>query len=69
MDKETKIVLAIRDEEALYLFKREFDGFTTVEFVVGWVIGNPAIGDYVDGWSNGKYFRTLEDAFSYFKRN
>ena len=69
MDKETKIVLAIMDEKALYLFKREFDGFTTVEFVVGWVIGNPAIGDYVDGWSNGHYFRTLEDAFSYLKRN
>ena len=69
MDKETKIVLAIRDEEALYLFKRETDDFTTVEFVVGWVIGNPAIGDYVDGWSNGHYFRTLEDAFSYLKRN
>ena len=69
MDKETKIVLAIRDEKALYLFKREFDGFTTVEFVVGWVIGNPAIGDYVGGWSNGHYFRTLEDAFSYLKIN
>ena len=69
MDKETKIVLAIRDEKALYLFKREFEGFTTVEFVVGWVIGNPAIGDYVDGWSNGQYFRTLEDAFSYLKIN
>ena len=69
MDKETKIVLAIRDEEAPYLFKRETDDFTIVEFVVGWVIGNPAIGDYVDGWSNGHYFRTLEDAFSYLKRN
>ena len=69
MDKETKIVLAIRDEEALYLFKREFGNFTTVEFVVGLVIGNPAIGDFVDGWSNGHYFRTLEEAFSYLKRN
>lgn len=67
MDKETKIVLAVRDEEALYLFKREFDGFTTVEFVVGWIIGNPAIGDYVEGWSNGQYFRTLEEALGYLK--
>ena len=67
MDKETKIVLAVRDEKALYLFKREFDGFTTVEFVVGWIIGNPAIGDYVDGWSNGQYFRTLEEALGYLK--
>ena len=69
MDKETKIVLTIRDEKALYLFKREFEGFTTVEFVVGWVIGNPAIGDSVDGWSNGQYFRTLEEALSYLKIN
>ena len=69
MDKETKIVLAVRDEEALYLFKREFGDFTTVEFVVGWVIGNPANGDFVDGWSNGQYFRTLEEAFNYLKRN
>ena len=69
MDKETKIVLAVRDEEALYLFKREFGDFTTVEFVVGCVIGNPAIGDFVDGWSNGQYFRTLEEAFNYLKRN
>ena len=67
MDKETKIVLAVRGEKALYLFKREFDGFTTVEFVVGWIIGNPAIGDYVDSWSNGQYFRTLEDALDYLK--
>ena len=67
MDKETKIVLAIRDEKALYFFKRESDDFTTVEFVVGWIIGNPAIGDYVDGWSDGQYFRTLEDALGYLK--
>lgn len=67
MDKETKIVLAVRGEKALYLFKREFDGFTTVEFVVGWIIGNPAIGDCVSGWSNGQYFRTLEDALDYLK--
>ena len=69
MDKETKIVLAIEGEKALYLFKREFDDFTTVEFVVGWIIGNPAIGDFVDGWSDGQYFRTLEEAFNYLKRN
>ena len=67
MDKETKIVLAIEGERALYLFKRESDDFTTVEFVVGWIIGNPAIGDYVDGWSDGQYFRTLEDALGYLK--
>ena len=69
MDKETKIVLAIEDEKALYLFKRETDDFTTVEFVVGWIEGNSAIGDYVSGWSNGQYFRTLEEALSYLKRN
>lgn len=36
MNKETKIVLAIKGEKALYLFKREYDDFTEVKFVVGW---------------------------------
>lgn len=67
MDKETKIVLAIKGERALYLFKREFEDFTEVKFVVGWMEGNPAIGDYVDGWSNGQYFKTLEEAAGYLK--
>ena len=65
MNKEIKIVLAIKGEKALYLFKREYDDFTEVEFVVGWVIGKPAIGDFVSGWASGKYFRTLEDALGY----
>ena len=65
MEKETKIVLAIKGERALYFFKREYDDFTEVEFVVGWVIDKPAIGDFVDGWASGKYFRTLEDALGY----
>ena len=67
MDKETKIVLAIKGERAVYLFKREFEDFTEVKFVVGWMEGNPAIGDFVDGWSNGQYFRTLEEAAGYLK--
>lgn len=67
MNKEIKIVLAIKGEKALYLFKREHDDFTEVEFVVGWVIGKPAIGDSVSGWASGKYFRTLEDALDYLK--
>ena len=67
MEKETKIVLAIKGERALYLFKREYDDFTEVEFVVGWVIGKPAIGDFVSGWASGKYFGTLEDALDYLK--
>ena len=67
MDKETKIVLAIKGERALYLFKREFEDFTEVKFVVGWMEGNPAIGDYVNGWSNGQYFKTLEEAAGYLK--
>ena len=67
MNKEIKIVLAIKGEKALYLFKREYDDFTEVKFVVGWVIGKPAIGDFVDGWASGKYFVTLEDAFNYLK--
>ena len=65
MNKEIKIVLAIKGERAVYLFKREYDDFTEVEFVVGWVIGKPAIGDSVSGWASGKYFRTLEDALGY----
>ena len=65
MEKETKIVLAIKGEKALYLFKRERDDFTEVEFVVGWVIGKPTVGDFVSGWASGKYFGTLEDALDY----
>ena len=67
MNKEMKIVLAIKGERALYLFKREHDDFTEVEFVVGWTEGNPVVGDFVDGWASGKYFRTLEDALGYLK--
>ena len=67
MNKEIKIVLAIKGERALYLFKRECDDFTEVEFVVGWTEGNPVVGDFVDGWASGKYFRTLEDALDYLK--
>ena len=67
MNKEIKIVLAIKGEKALYLFKREYEDFTEVKFVVGWVIGKPAIGDFVDGWASGKYFRTLEEALDYLK--
>ena len=67
MNKEMKIVLAIKGKRALYLFKREYDDFAEVEFVVGWVIGNHAIGDSVSGWASGKYFGTLEDALDYLK--
>ena len=67
MNKEIKIVLVIKGERALYLFKREYEDFTKVEFVVGWVIGKPAIGDSVSGWASGKYFGTLEDALDYLK--
>ena len=65
MNKEIKIVLAIKGEKAVYLFKREYEDFTEVEFVVGWIEGNPVVGDFVDGWASGKYFRTLEDALGY----
>lgn len=67
MDKETKIVLAIKGERAVYFFKRESEDFTEVKFVIGWVIGKPAIGDSVSGWASGKYFGTLEDALDYLK--
>ena len=65
MEKEIKIGLVIKGERALYFFKREYDDFTEVEFVVGWTEGNPVVGDFVDGWASGKYFRTLEDALEY----
>ena len=65
MEKETKIVLAIKGERAVYLFKREYDDFTEVKFVVGWTEGNPVVGDFVSGWASGKYFGTLEDALGY----
>ena len=65
MNKEIKIVLAVKGERAVYLFKREYEDFTEVEFVVGWTEGNPVVGDFVDGWASGKYFRTLEDALGY----
>ena len=67
MEKETKIVLAIKGERAVYLFKREYEDFTEVEFVVGWTEGNPIVGDFVSGWASGKYFGTLEDALDYLK--
>ena len=67
MNKEIKIVLAIKGEKALYLFKRERDDFTEVEFVVGWTEGNPVVGDFVDGWASGKYFGTLEEALNCLK--
>lgn len=67
MNKEIKIVLAIKGEKALYLFKRELEDFAEVKFVVGWMEGNPAIGDSVSGWASGKYFGTLEDALDYLK--
>ena len=67
MNKEIKVVLAIKGERALYLFKREYEDFTEVEFVVGWTEGNPVVGDFVDGWASGKYFRTLEEALDYLK--
>ena len=67
MNNEIKIVLAVKGEKALYLFKREYEDFTEVEFVVGWAIGKPAIGNFVSGWANGKYFGTLEDALDYLK--
>ena len=69
MEKETKIVLAIKGERAWYLFKREYDDFTEVKFVVGWTEGNPVVGDFISGWASGNYFRTLEDALDYLNKS
>ena len=62
---ETKIVLAVNGQRALYLFTREYDDYKQVEFVVAYW-GKPVnIGDYVDGWTSGHYFYKLEDAVEY----
>ena len=69
MEKEEKIVLAIKEDKALYLFRQEFNKATKVEFVVGYVVGKPVVGDYVDGWTSGHYFKTLEGAIEYLNKN
>lgn len=69
MNKEIKIVLVIKGERAVYFFKRELKDFTEVKFVVGWVNGNPAVGDFVSGWAGGHYFETLEDALDYLNKS
>ena len=60
---EEKIVLATKGESALYLFRRD----KQVEFVVAFTDGPVKVGDYVEGWTSGHYFWTLEDAVEYFK--
>ena len=69
MEKEEKIVLVIKEDKALYLFRREINNLTIVEFVVGYVVGKPVVGEYVDGWASGHYFKTLEDAIKYLNKN
>lgn len=63
MEKETKIVLAVKGESALYLYQ----SYDKTEFVVAYTNGPVKIGDYVESWSCGNYFWTLEDAVDYFK--
>ena len=62
--KEEKIVLAVKKQRALYLFRRG----TQVEFVVAFKDGECEVGDYVEAWGNGKYFFNLEDAVDFFKK-
>ena len=61
--EETKIVLAVKGESALYLFKRN----DQAEFVVAYKNGDCGVGDYVEGWTSGHYFYKLEDAVEYLK--
>lgn len=61
---EEKIVLATKRDTALYLFKR--DG--QAEFVVAYKNGNCGVGDYVEGWTSGHYFYTLEAAVEYYNK-
>lgn len=63
MEKETKIVLAVKGESALYLFQQ----YDKTEFVVAYTNGPVKIGDYVESWSSGHYFYNLEDAVEYLK--
>lgn len=62
-EKESKIVLAVKNDSALYLFQHN----NTTEFVVAYTNGSVKIGDYVEGWTSGHYFRSLEDAAAYLK--
>lgn len=61
---EEKIVLAVKGDSALYLFRRNGQA----EFVVAYRNGPCGIGDYVDGWTSGHYFYKLEDAVEYFNK-
>lgn len=61
---EEKIVLAIKGDSALYLFRKG----GRAEFVVAYTVGPCKIGDYVEGWANGHYFYTFEDAVDYFNK-
>jgi hypothetical protein len=63
MEKETKIVLATKGENALYLFIRG----EQAEFVVAYSNGPVKIGDYVESWCCGHYFYNLEDAVEFLK--
>lgn len=61
---EEKIVLAVKSQRALYLFRKNGQA----EFVVAFKNNDCNVGDYVDSWANGQYFFTLEDAIEYFKK-
>lgn len=60
---EEKIVLKTVGDTGLYLFIRD----NKAEFVVAYNNkDNLKIGDYVESWTSGHYFRKLDDAVEYF---
>ena len=56
MEKETKIVLAVNDQRALYLFTREYDDYKQVEFVVAYWDKPVNVGDYAVNGDAYLYF-------------
>lgn len=64
MTEEIKIVLAIHNDSALYLF----ESFGVTEFVVAYPDGAVKVGDHVSSWFSGHYFNNLEKALAYLKK-
>lgn len=66
MGFQLKVVLQTKDDVGLYLFWQ--DNKNKVEWVVADNLSDVKIGDVVDSWANGHYFKDLEDAVAYYKK-
>lgn len=60
---EEKIILDVKKDIGLYLFKRP----NRVEYVVAYINGDCKVGDYVESWISGHYFSDLKSATKYFR--